>query len=348
MGSEGFERELKITETLSEGRYKIIPLNHRKMLGWASDVAPYDLDRMYRDKDPHLMVFYACVEKICKENHVDVFFVDHECMYHPDFILEMSRQFYTVIYSGDDPESSYRRSKPYMYAFDHAFCYGVYHNDRQKMTEKFLEWGAKRADLRPYGCMDRQYDHTLTEQDIIDAPRPIDIVFIGGRANKRRKDILLSLKDRYRRRFKLYGDWGGTKSVISSALHGHGLHFVKKLDADMFLPVYRQSKIGFNIHQSFGPCNLRLYELPMNGIMQICDNRKGLAELYEIGREVVAYDTLNDAIEMLEYYLAHDAERIQIALNGYRKAKSKYLFHITFYDAMEKIKAGMAEKKMKL
>lgn len=338
-----FEDELKIVENNSEDRYKIIPLNHRKFLGWQGDVSPLELDDYYRNGHDGLKKLYLQVTNLCK--NADVFYVDHECVYHPDFILELSKTIYTVIYSGDDPESSYRRSKPYLYAFDHAFSYGVYHNARQKMTEKFLEWGAKKADIRPHGCWDNHFNHLLTERNILNDNRDIDLIFIGGTANYERYKFIVNLKRIFGRRFRIYGNWGGSIGFLSRIKNGYGSIFIKKISDEDFLKVYRRAKIGINMHQSYGPCNLRLYELPMNGIMQICDNKKGLAELYELDKEVVGYDTFNEAVEKIKYYLKNEDERKQIALNGYIKTKERYLFRTTFYDSMEKIISGMKEKK---
>ncbi|HEY5588090.1 MAG TPA: glycosyltransferase [Candidatus Paceibacterota bacterium] len=337
-----FEKEIEITERFSNGKYQIIPFNHRKFLGWEKDVSPWQLDDYYRNGHEGLKKLYKHIKELCKD--ADVFYVDHECVYHPDFIKELSKNIYTVYYSGDDPETSYWRSKPYLYAFDHTFCYGVYHSQKQKMNEKFIEWGAKRADLRPHGCWDNQFDHLISEDAILNKHRDIDIIFIGGSATKSRNDFLLKLKKVFGPSFHIYGNWDGLKGVLARAYHGYGFLSINKLPQNLLLNYYQRAKIGINIHQSFGPCNLRLYELPMNGIMQICDNKLGLAELYELDKEVVGYDTFEEAVEKIRYYLKNDEERKKIALNGYKKTKEKYLFRTTFYDSMEKIILGMKEK----
>jgi spore maturation protein CgeB len=265
-------------------------------------------------------------------------------VYHPDFILELKKRVYTVIYSGDDPESSYFRSKPYLYAFDHAFCYGVYHNEHQLMTEKFLEWGAKRADLRPHGCWSSSYDHSLDDGTIAKKERDIDIIFVGGAANRSRQDVLLKLKKTFGSKFHLYGNWGGVRGFCERFRKGYGFIPISKLPHMELLRLYGRSKIGINIHQSYGPCNLRLYDLPMNGVMQICDNLKGLSRIYRLGEEVIGYENIAEMHDQIRYYLAHDNERIRIAINGFKKAKEMYLFHTTFFKAMERIKQGMMEK----
>ncbi len=342
MGHSGFERELREIEIQSAGKYSIYPLNHRKELGWDRDITPWALDELFRKKDGNLLGFYKKVQEICEK--MDVFLVDHECVYHPDLIIELSKVVYTVIYSGDDPESSYLRSKPYLYAFDHAFCYGVYHNEEQKMTEKFLEWGAKRADFRPHGCWMKSFDPNLTEKDILEKYRPIDLVFVGGMANQQRDEFLLRLKRHFGKRFALYGNWGGLRGMLKRCLKGFGIMPIRTLPSNELVRLYHRSKIGINIHQSFGPCNLRLYELPMNGVMQICDNKKGLTEIYELDHEVVGYENFDECVKLIEFYLNDDYQRKKIALCGFRKAQRKYPFWKTFCSAMEKVITALGRR----
>jgi spore maturation protein CgeB len=337
-----FEKELKYIESQSSGQIEIIPVNHRKFLNWPGDVSPLELDNFFRNGHTRLFELYKYIDELCEG--ADVFYVDHECVYHPDFILELSKKTYTVIYSGDDPESSYRRSKPYLYAFDHSFCYGVYHNDIQKMADKFLEWGAKRANFRPYGGMREMYNHNLSENDILTCERDIDLIFIGGYANTKRNDFLLRLKKHYKEKFQIYGGWGGIIGFLSRVKNGYGLIDIKKISNEELLNKYSRAKIGINIHQSYGPCNLRMYELPLNGVMQICDNEKGLSELFKINDEVVAYSSFNDLISKIDYYLQNDELRQQIAINGFRKANSEFKFHQTFMMSLEEIKKGILEK----
>lgn len=67
-----------------------------------------------------------------------------------------------------------------------------------------------------------------------------------------------------------------------------------------------------------------MYELPCNKVMQLCDNILGLSRIYELWKEVVWYDWIDDAIKKIEYYLQHEDEREKIANAGYKKAIKKY------------------------
>jgi spore maturation protein CgeB len=89
----------------------------------------------------------------------------------------------------------------------------------------------------------------------------------------------------------------------------------------------QRAKIGFNIHwNEFGLGNQRLYYLPANGVMQLCDSQQYLEQIFKVGNEVVAYRGADELIEKIRYYLEHDDQRREIALNGYRRALKDYRF----------------------
>jgi spore maturation protein CgeB len=62
--------------------------------------------------------------------------------------------------------------------------------------------------------------------------------------------------------------------------------------------------------------NMRLYEATGVGAMLITEKKDNLNELFEIGREVVAYSSKEEAAELVQYYLQHPAEAEQIAKAG--------------------------------
>lgn len=65
--------------------------------------------------------------------------------------------------------------------------------------------------------------------------------------------------------------------------------------------------------------NQTLYETTGIGSCLVVDNKKNLGDLFEKGREVVAYDDANDAAEKIAYLLEHEDERARIAAAGQRR-----------------------------
>src|SRR5258706_13850048 len=66
--------------------------------------------------------------------------------------------------------------------------------------------------------------------------------------------------------------------------------------------------------------NVRLFEATGVGPLLITDWKKNLHELFEPGKEVVAYRTPEECLEMIKYYLGHEDKRQPIANTGQRRA----------------------------
>ena len=355
-GHPNEEERLSIEREIKSGidaGYDITPINDRDEIGIKMPWPPDELDRLYRNKDERLLKLYNKVSTLA-EMH-DIFISNHGNVYHPEFIKSLKdKGIYTVICSADDPESSDYCSKPYVHAFDHSFAWGVNFDKDTRMTEKFIEWGAKRADWWPHGVREEGYDPALTEEDIYNKNRDIDLVYVGGAGLKLER---LAILKRAFPRMKVYGRnyWksiGG--SGIKALRRGRfpkgafkailvGLWKTQELPMRELIPLYQRCKIGININESFGPSNRRTYQLPANGVMQICDCPEGLDQVFEIGKEVVVYHSIKEAVELIKYYLEHEDERKKIAASGFKRTMRDYRRLTTFSKAIEKIKKGMLE-----
>lgn len=337
--------------------YNITPVNWRKELDYRGVFNPKKLNQLYYRRDPRLMRFYNYIGKLA-ETH-DVLLVNYSNIFHPEYVKKLGqKKIYTVLVSGDDPEGSHHCSKPYVHAFDHAFSMGVNYDARTRITDKFIEWGVKRADLWPYGVTEIAYRKDLTEEDIFQRDRETDLVFIGGHGLK------IGRLNRIREEFpqaKIYGRGWTIKSILGNPISFYRtygkvsmryfleairsiknkMYQIREIPSEQIVETYQKSKIGVNIHMSYGPSNLRMYELPANGVMQICDCPEGLDEIYAIGKEVVAYRSIDEMISLIRYYLQHEQERKKIALAGYHRTMKEYTRLATFRSAVEKIRQGM-------
>jgi len=83
--------------------------------------------------------------------------------------------------------------------------------------------------------------------------------------------------------------------------------------------IYADSKISFNIALN-DDINMRCFEVTGAGGFLLTNRIASLEELFVDGKEVVMYDSIDDAVEKAKYYLAHDSEREKIALAGYERA----------------------------
>ena len=93
--------------------------------------------------------------------------------------------------------------------------------------------------------------------------------------------------------------------------------------------IYYRTRIGINMHLSDvarETGNLRMYEVPAHGMMLLCD-KAGLnahEQIFTPDKEAVFYDSTEDALEKMEYYLTHHEERERIARAGFERVHRDY------------------------
>jgi spore maturation protein CgeB len=87
--------------------------------------------------------------------------------------------------------------------------------------------------------------------------------------------------------------------------------------------VFSASKIIINAHHpdhlNF-MTNMRVFETTGCGAFLLTDRSRGLERHFEIGKEVVCYDSVAEFVELVEYFLMHDEERMQVAKRGQLRA----------------------------
>jgi spore maturation protein CgeB len=72
--------------------------------------------------------------------------------------------------------------------------------------------------------------------------------------------------------------------------------------------------------------NVRTFEICGAGGFQLVDWRPGLGPLFDIGRELIAFDDLSDLRQKIDYYLAAPDERRAIAEAGHRRARREHTY----------------------
>lgn len=94
------------------------------------------------------------------------------------------------------------------------------------------------------------------------------------------------------------------------------------------LKVYYSAKINLNITlrsiESGVP--LRIFDIMSVGGFVLSNWQPEIEELFEEGKEIVTFKTPEEMLEKVDYYLHHEEERLQVAVNGYRKVKECYTF----------------------
>jgi spore maturation protein CgeB len=256
-----------------------------------------DLDALWRRGDKDLLAMYENLAR--KSEGYDVFVNFNGVNLHPDFVGQLPT--FNVYGCFDDPESSDNLSRPVAAAYDLAMVGNV------AAVSAYRSWGVKEARFWPLGFRADDYDPALTRAQILGGERDVEVALTCERVTPWRRERV----DKFATAFPqgaYYGD-GWPNGFLPEAQR---------------VPLYQRTRVGINIHNSTGPINFRTYILPANGVMQICDNKSYLGEVYELGKEVAGFDTIEEAIDLCRYYLSHEDERRQVAAAGWERAIRDY------------------------
>lgn len=110
---------------------------------------------------------------------------------------------------------------------------------------------------------------------------------------------------------------------------------------------YNGAKIVLNIHREAEDdsinhngrkvpahsMNPRTFEINGCASLQMIDSRQELAHSYVPDKEIVTFDSVNELLEKIRYYLEHEEERREIAWNGFKRTMRdhtyrKRVFHL--------------------
>ncbi len=86
--------------------------------------------------------------------------------------------------------------------------------------------------------------------------------------------------------------------------------------------------------------NMRLFETSGTGSMLLTDWKVNLHELFEPGKEVIAYRTPEECNELIEYYLEHKEERKAVAAAGQRRTLRDH----TYYHRMQQLTSILEQR----
>jgi spore maturation protein CgeB len=323
INKRGFEERYWLRElAYKNGRDEIIPFNHGEFVSPERVMRAQLLDDLYFARDPNLLALYREVERLIAATGADCLIVDNVLPYHPEFLRTLD--VYKVMRISDGPMSSYDRDFPYLHAYDHVLYHSPAYSADLGMAEKLRYVGAKQIDFWPLALFDQMFDPSKSEDQLLTQHRDIDVIFVGTMF-RNKMPALAKLKKALGSRLMLRG-LSPLKSNLYFNLKFGVPGWVRPIPYDQYVPLYQRAKIGINVHNrgKYTVGGYRMFDLPGNGVMQICDGDEYLSAFFREGEEVVGYRSADDLIDKVRYYLDHDAERERIARNGHRRVMADH------------------------
>jgi hypothetical protein len=288
-----------------------------------------DLDHLYRTRDPGYMRFID--DFVARYRDADVLILATYNPIHPEVLHHVLHRPIKVLGFIDDPYSTYVRGIPYLWAFDGAFYISPGYNADHTFPQALKAWGCPSSHWYPLVMQDYPGLPSAEEEAHFYAERDVDVVYVGASYGPK-LDRLITLKKHFGPRLRVHGRWalrghvGWLRGLIGKPVFPHVVTGLGEAERSA---LYRRARIGINMHLSNIPAetgNMRMYEVPAHGAMLVCDTaaRDAHALIFEPQREAIYYRSVEEAIELIEHYLRHPAERIGIAKAGCERAYRDY------------------------
>ena len=138
--------------------------------------------------------------------------------------------------------------------------------------------------------------------------------------------------------FKIWGsEWPTCKPFDQMVQQG-----ARRISAEEYVKIFNATEINLNLHSSTERdgvepngdfINPRTFELAGCGAFQLVDERTLLPEAFEIGREIITFNSFSDLTEKIQYYLEHPQERVEIA----QRARARVMRDHTYDKRIEQM-----------
>ena len=164
-------------------------------------------------------------------------------------------------------------------------------------------------------------------QELGPVTKDVDVSFVGGISRHHGKALPMLEHLARQTPIEFFGYGAGSlpaSSPIKSRHHGEvwGL--------DMYRALAR-SRVTLNRHINVAENyanNMRLYEATGVGTLLITDVKDNLGELFEVGKEVVAYRNQGEAVELINHYLKNPEEAEKIAKAGQQRTLRDHSYQL--------------------
>lgn len=193
-------------------------------------------------------------------------------------------------------------------------------------VDRFRSQGVNAEHLR------LGFEASILDKLSFEGNKSDDVVFIGSISAYHQDRIKLLEKVSQHIPLQIYGNVSKNilihsplKKRIYPAIWGYNMY--QRLSLSGIVLNYHIDVAGEN------GGNMRMYEATGVGTLLITDWKKNLFEMFEPGKEVIAYRTPEECVELIQYYLEHEGERKAIARAGQERTLREH----TYYQRMQEL-----------
>jgi len=191
----------------------------------------------------------------------------------------------------------------------HIGLYDVFFCFDSELLERQGDVPNTRLVWLPFGVDPRVFDVSVSADDR--EQYACDVVFIGA-CYPERVRALFALQHL---NLKIFGWKGWEQTELANRYHG-------PLDVCESAKAYRCAKIclNMNLEPPIAGVNVKTFEIAAAGGFQLTDFRDDLPRVFEGGREVAVFRSLEGLRAQVEHYLADEEARSAIARAGHKRA----------------------------
>ncbi len=248
--------------------------------------------------------------QVTTQRHYDLIFILKGETIYPQTLRRLREKHKGLLinWMGDaDPLSRFptvRNSLPF---------YDIFFVIDKGLIQQFKQLGYDRVEYLPYGC-DPEVHRRVRLSDDDWRKFGTDLCYVGWR-DERREQVIASL-DGYQMKI-WHHSWYKSRFPSIRALVAGGA-----LDETEMVKAFNAARIVLNPQpaQLITGVNYKTHEIAGCGAFQLTDWKEELAEMYELGKEVVCFRTLEELRELIDYYLRNEGERRRIAEAAQRRA----------------------------
>ena len=260
----------------------------------------------------------AAIETTVRDQKPDVTLFYHGHHFHAGTIARVRNLTFAVGIHMDDPFGLHRSEPCYRLLVKAMPHYHGFHFCRQCTVDDALRVGVPRAKvLMQYYLPWKDFPHSFVGEEF--RQWQCDVVFAGHGEPDNRVECLAGL---VREGFdlRLYGDDHSFRRVLPREVYQRfaPIHNVRGDD-------YRKALCGAKIAACFfskwnrDEYTLRSFEIPACGVFMLAERTAGMQQLFEEGKEAEFFDSVEEFISKIRFYLQNDSARQRVAAAGHER-----------------------------
>lgn len=235
-----------------------------------------------------------------------------------------------VYYSEDD---IYIRNNRSSYLKNALRLFNVVFTTKPRNLSELTKWGIKKTCL-VYQAYDQNFHRPILLSEKEKECWGFDVSFVGTFEKDRAEKMLFLAQNGIKVRV-----WGANWQSWQNK-HPNLLVEAKPVYNEDFIKVINSTKINLNFLRKFNrdQHTSRSVEIPACQAFMLAERTKEHLELFEEGKEAEFFESTDELLKKIKYYLTHEDERQHIAKSGRERClKSGYDHHSRIKFMLEQI-----------